>query len=135
MKIIYSILIIVSSSYLLSQTFEEHIVSLFALDAFYVDAADIDGDGDMDLMSASRFDDKISWYENNGNQNFTEHILTTNANHAHSVLASDLNSDGLMDIIGCSRDINNIVWFENLGNHQFYAVSYTHLTLPTKRIV
>ena len=73
MNTIYSILLIVNLNQLFSQTFEEHIVSLFALDAFYVDAADIDGDGDVDLMSASRFDDKISWYENNGNQNFTEH--------------------------------------------------------------
>ena len=27
-------------------------------------AADLDGDGDADVLSASRFDDKIAWYEN-----------------------------------------------------------------------
>ena len=27
-------------------------------------AADLDGDGDMDLASASSFDDKIAWYKN-----------------------------------------------------------------------
>ena len=29
-------------------------------------AADIDNDGDMDVLSASYNDDKIAWYENNG---------------------------------------------------------------------
>ncbi|HDO27173.1 MAG TPA: hypothetical protein ENH02_03565, partial [Bacteroidetes bacterium] len=27
-------------------------------------ATDIDGDGDMDMLSASMYDDKIAWYEN-----------------------------------------------------------------------
>ena len=73
----------------------------------------------MDILSASRLDDKISWYENNGNEEFTEHILTTNANHAHSVLAVDMNNDSKMDVLACSRDTNNIIWFENLGNFEF----------------
>ena len=29
-------------------------------------AADMDGDGDMDIISASINDDTIAWYENNG---------------------------------------------------------------------
>ena len=29
-------------------------------------AADVDGDGDMDVLSASLYDDKIAWYENGG---------------------------------------------------------------------
>jgi hypothetical protein len=31
-------------------------------------AADVDGDGDMDVLSASYLDDKIAWYENKGQQ-------------------------------------------------------------------
>jgi hypothetical protein len=27
-------------------------------------AADLDGDGDLDVLSASELDDKIAWYEN-----------------------------------------------------------------------
>ena len=38
-------------------------------------AADVDGDGDMDVLSASYNDDKIAWYENDGSQNFTAHII------------------------------------------------------------
>ena len=31
-------------------------------------AADLDGDGDLDVLSASQLDDKIAWYENRGGQ-------------------------------------------------------------------
>ena len=36
-----------------------------------VGAADIDGDGDMDIISASSTDDTIAWYENDGAANPT----------------------------------------------------------------
>ena len=32
-------------------------------------AADLDNDGDSDLLSASSVDDKIAWYENDGDGN------------------------------------------------------------------
>ena len=32
---------------------------------------DVDGDGDMDVLSASLHDDTIAWYENDGSQSFT----------------------------------------------------------------
>ena len=34
--------------------------------AWSVFAADVDGDGDIDVLSASSNDDKIAWYENGG---------------------------------------------------------------------
>ena len=44
------------------------------------DAADLDGDGDFDVLSASYSDDKIAWYENDGSGNFGEQqVITTSA--------------------------------------------------------
>jgi hypothetical protein len=33
----------------------------------------------MDVLSASYRDDKIAWYENDGNENFSSHTITTAA--------------------------------------------------------
>jgi hypothetical protein len=35
----------------------------------------MDGDGDMDVLSASFFDDKIAWYESDEFQNFKPHTI------------------------------------------------------------
>jgi hypothetical protein len=43
---------------------EPQIISNSAKWAGSVHAADLDGDGDMDVLSASADDDKIAWYEN-----------------------------------------------------------------------
>ena len=42
----------------------QQIISTSAGGAYSVYACDIDGDGDMDVLSASESDDKIAWYEN-----------------------------------------------------------------------
>ena len=67
-------------------------------------AADIDGDGDMDVLSASDRDDKIAWYENNGDKTFSsQKTITTQADGARSVFAADIDGDGHMDVLSASR--------------------------------
>ena len=60
-------------------TFTENIISTNTSGPVSVYATDVDGDGDMDVLSASYIDDKIAWYENDGSQVLTEHVITTNA--------------------------------------------------------
>ncbi len=60
---------------------------------------DVDGDGDMDVLSASWGDDKIAWYENDGSQGFTCHFNTTEAADATLVVAADVDGDGDMDVL------------------------------------
>ncbi len=84
--------------------------------AYSVFASDIDGDNDIDIMTASFYENHISWYENiDGAGNFSsEIIISTNINGAISVFATDLDSDGDIDIISASHNNDKISWFENI---------------------
>merc|ERR1711991_856269 len=93
----------------------QQVVSTSADDARSVFAADIDGDGDMDLASASAFDNKIAWYQNtDGAGSFgPQRVVTTAANGATSVFAADLDGDGDMDLASASSSDSKIAWYEN----------------------
>ena len=86
--------------------------------AMSVYAADMDGDGDMDIVSASYNDDTIAWYENNGaaDPSWTAQDIATSADGAYSVYAADMDGDGDMDIVSASPGDNTIAWYENDGN-------------------
>ena len=83
--------------------------------ALSVFAADLDGDGDHDVLSASNFDDKIAWYENiDGLGSFgPQQIITTEANDARSVFAADLDGDGNTDVLSASNYDDKIAWYRN----------------------
>ena len=85
--------------------------------AFSVYAADMDGDGDMDIISASYLDDTIAWYENNGaaDPSWTAADIATSADGARSVFAADMDGDGDMDIVSASSNDDTIAWYENNG--------------------
>ena len=83
-------------------------------------ASDLDGDGDMDVLSASQQDDKIAWYENDGSGSFgDQQIITTMARGARSVYVSDLDGDGDMDVLSASYYDDKIAWYENEGSGSF----------------
>ena len=80
-------------------------------------AADMDNDGDMDIVSASDGDDTIAWYENNGavDPTWSAANIDTNADGAQDVHVADLDNDGDMDIVSASATDNTIAWYENDG--------------------
>jgi len=89
-----------------------HIISDSAHEARSVSAADVDGDGDMDVLAGHN---NISWYENDGSESFTPHTISISA--ASSVYAVDLDGDGDMDVVGSSTD--SVAWYENDGSGNF----------------
>ena len=97
--------------------FTEHVISTTANGAASVFATDLDGDGDIDVLSASRFDDKIAWYESDGGSppSFTEHVISTSADSARSVFATDMDGDGDIDVLSASDLDDKIAWYESDG--------------------
>ncbi len=80
-------------------------------------ALDVDGDGDMDVVTASYSpNDKIMWYENDGSQYFNHHIIADSVIGARSVSAADIDGDGDMDVLSGH---NNIAWYEYDGLESF----------------
>jgi serine/threonine protein kinase len=80
-------------------------------------ATDLDGDGDADVLSASRDDNKIAWYENQGGSFGPQRVITFKAEGALSVYATDLDGDGDADVLSASGD--KIAWYENQGGGTF----------------
>ncbi|MBK6474146.1 MAG: T9SS type A sorting domain-containing protein [Flavobacteriales bacterium] len=86
--------------------------------------ADIDLDGDLDLVTASYYGDWVSWYANNGDGTFgRQQIVVEDRDKVSVSRTADLNYDGLPDIItnvaSCA-----IIWNNNGGS------SWTVGTLP-----
>ncbi|MEX2112713.1 MAG: FG-GAP-like repeat-containing protein, partial [Pirellulales bacterium] len=94
-----------------------------AANANAIFAADVDGDGDMDVLSAlaGAFDNGIFWYENDGSQNFATHTISTGG--ADNVFAADVDGDGDMDVLSASSV--KIAWYENDGSQNFATHTIT----------
>jgi len=103
-----------------------------ALGASSVFVADMDGDGDMDIVSASSIDNTIAWYENNGNANpsWTAVDIDTSAYGASSVFVADMDGDGDMDIVSASSTDNTFAWYENDGNANCVVAACTAVDTP-----
>ena len=94
-------------------------ISSSADNAKLIHTVDIDGDGDMDVLSASYGDDTIAWYENNGSESFTERTIDSGANGAWSVSGVDVDGDGDVDVLAASYDDDTVAWYENNGSESF----------------
>ena len=96
--------------------FTERIISTDVDCATSVFAADVDGDGHTDALSASDNDHKIAWYENDGGAppGFTQQVISTSASYAASVFAADVDDDGDTDVLAAFQP-EEIVWYENDG--------------------
>ena len=93
----------------------ERLITNTADAAVSVYAADLDGDGDLDVLSASAWDDTIAWFENtDGLGSFgAEQVITIAADGAYEVCAAGVDGDGDLDALSASLTDNKIAWYEN----------------------
>jgi len=110
----------------------QQIISTNANLASTVLAADIDGDGDIDVVSASAGDGKVAWYENiDGKGVFeSEQVISTSLGEVVTVHAADLDGDGDIDIISAADNgaDRRVLWFENTNGMGAFGSSQTITT-------
>jgi hypothetical protein len=100
-------------------TWKEGIITQKADSAHSVHAADVDGDGDVDVLSASYNDDTVAWHENKTGKgsDWLAHPISTSADAAMSVVAADLDGDGDLDVLSASGNDDTVAWHENTAGN------------------
>ena len=87
--------------------------------AYPASVADLDLDGDIDILAAGYDADTFVWYENDGEAEFTRRVIDDTADGAHSIVASDLDADGDVDLVTTNQDADTVTWYENDGSQVF----------------
>jgi len=98
----------------------EHAVDSDFRGAEHIYAADVDGDGHIDILGAASTDNTIAWWQNDGNGYFSaRQEIDSSLNGANCVYATDIDGDGYTDVLASAGTANSIVWYKNidgLGN-------------------
>lgn len=91
-------------------------ISTTADGAFAVFGADVDGDGNTDVLSASLFDDTFAWYENlTGTGTFGPAIVIDIEDIPRGVIAADVDGDGAVEVLTSSTG-SDVTWYEGVGD-------------------
>lgn len=99
--------------------FTKHVLDWDFDGASAIHAADIDGDGDIDILGAADDADEIAWWRNDGGNNYTKQIVTDQFRGAHAVYAADIDGDGDTDILGGAQWDDELAWWRNEGGGIF----------------
>jgi hypothetical protein len=109
--------------------FTEQVIATGMSAPVHVEAADMDGDGDLDLLVASMgvvFPDNdrigtVFVLENDGRQQFTPHAVLEHTSRVTDVRAADLNGDGRLDLALAQfgYDQGEVSWLERTGPWTF----------------
>jgi hypothetical protein len=77
--------------------------------------ADLDGDGDIDILTSAENSDKIAWYENlDGHGTLWSTRIVAYVSEPTAVAVGDLDGDHDPDVLTVSNDDYRLTWYENM---------------------
>ena len=84
---------------------------------FGIAAADVDSDGDIDLLGTDVLSDAVFWYENDGTPDagWIRHTVASTLTGAISVAGGDVDGDGDLDVIAAGHTADETYWYEQSG--------------------
>ncbi len=95
----------------------------------HIDQADIDGDGDLDILGAggTRYSNSfssLSWYQNHGDNFFSQVKIETTLREVDKAIPIDIDSDGDLDIVATNG--SKLLSFINDGKGNFDEETLLH---------
>jgi len=78
---------------------------------------DLDGDGDPDVLTASKTNGGVVWFEA---PQWTRNVIENNPAIIWSAQAADLDSDDTLDVVTATFDLNSITWYKGPDWTRFY---------------
>ena len=81
--------------------------------------ADVDGDGDLDVVAASSSTHSIAWIELENGIFVSGAVVPSTVTHPGFAIAADVDGDGDMDLLSSSMLSQTVNWYENDGTESF----------------
>ncbi|MEN8006264.1 MAG: FG-GAP-like repeat-containing protein [Candidatus Krumholzibacteriota bacterium] len=77
-------------------------------------AADMDGDGDLDVLAAAEFARGLTWWQNDDGAGtvWVKHVISSTFGDAWACLATDVDGDGDLDAVGTAENSGLVNWWE-----------------------
>ena len=94
----------------------EHDVATNVGGARSLQLADINNDGDIDVIAALKLLNEVTWWESDGspaNGGWTEHVVEAAFEDVETIYVEDIDRDGDLDVFGASDGISDVYWWEN----------------------
>jgi len=98
-------------------------------------AADVNGDGHVDLISANYDGGTLTVLTNNGSGLFGSNATYTVGSAPRCVIAADVNGDGLVDLISANETDGNLTVLTNNGSGRFVLASTPDVGSGPKSVV
>lgn len=94
------------------------LISTAGYATFFVQAIDLDSDGNIDILLNCQGSGNIYWYKNDGFQRFIEYLIGDVGSDVTHFTMADFNNDGKIDVAGTSFTESAAILFLNYGGNE-----------------